>query len=282
MSEQTSLFREDFFRMKNSETIFYRLYVPENPKGSIMVIHGHAEHSGRYQHVLEYFAARGYAVAAPDIPGFGRSGGTPGDMKSFRGAMEAVGELARFFVVHRKFPKMFLLGHSMGGCMVLSLAGLYPELWKGLVTTGAMIMIPDYVSPALKVVSGILAALLPKLPVQKLDFNKMTQSEDAKEAARQDPLYYKGKIRARTGIQLLKGINLARSVLPSITVPALILHGTADVIMPAAGSEIINAEIGSKDKTLKYFDGLFHELLNEPGKEKILELIGNWIDEHDK
>jgi len=244
-----------------------------------MVIHGYTEHSGRYQHVLEFFASRGYAVAAPDVPGFGRSEGTLGDMKSFGDAVEAVAELAEFFVKHRKFPKMFLLGHSMGGCIVLNLAGLYPDLWKGLVTVGAMILIPDYVSPVLNLVSGAIAAILPKLPVQKVDLSKVTQNEAVKAVARQDPLYYRGKMRARTGVQLLKGIKLARRVRPSIKAPALLLHGKADVIMPPKGSEIINSEIGSTDKTLKFYEGLFHELLNEPGKEEILDMIGAWIDE---
>ncbi|MBN1523220.1 MAG: lysophospholipase [Spirochaetales bacterium] len=275
-------FQENYLDISSRQRMFYRCCIPDNPKGAVCVVHGYTEHSGRYTDVLEYFRERGFAVVAPDLLGFGKSAKTLGDMKSFRCSVEAVASLLMHLQENHGIGRFFVIGHSLGGCMTLALAGLYPDLVKGLVTVAAMILIPDYVSPMLRIVSNILAAMFPKLPVQKIDLANATRNEAVKAAAKQDQLYYRGKIRARTGVQMLKGMELARSMLQNITAPSLVLHGSKDVIMPQKGSELVLKELACTDKTLKVFDGWYHELLNEPDKEILFKFILKWINEHNR
>ncbi len=121
---------------------------------------------------------------------------------------------------------------------------------------------------------------LPRLRVQDFRMEDTCRDRAVLEAARRDPLYYRGKMMSRTGCQMLYGIKRARGLLSSVSLPLLVLHGGADRIMPPEGSPLVMDTVRSADKTLRVFDGLYHEILNEPEKDEPLEMIAGWLDAH--
>jgi alpha-beta hydrolase superfamily lysophospholipase len=270
----------DHFSPSPKVKLFYRALVPEKVKGHVLVIHGYAEHSGRYLPIMEALAANGYAAWAPDHRGCGRSTKRLGDMKSYERILADLVVFKEYIKLHFNAVPVFLLGHSLGASLALALAGRSPGGIRGVIAIAAMIMIPDYISPFLLKLSRVSAALFPRLQAQPFKKNSVSRDEKVLDAARQDPLYYRGKIMARTGYQMIVGIKMTRALLPSISAPLLLLHGGGDRIMPPQGSRYILDTVRGKDKTLRVFDNLYHEILNEPEKEEVFKTILGWIEKH--
>ncbi len=269
---------ERYYHSKDGSSIFYRSAVPENPIASVIILHGYAEHSGRYLHVIDYLAGRNLAVFAPDERGHGKTAKTLGDIESFKLVLEDIDLLVT--QADEKFPTrpIFMLGHSMGALLAVLYAERFEERLRGLILSGAALVLPDNVSPFLKKIAGFIARVAPRLQVQTFDSSGISRDPEVIRKKDEDPLYYKGKTMARTGDEMLKGIESAIAGLKSISLPILILHGGADPIISPEASKMVYENVSSEDKTLKLFEGLYHEIMNEPEKDEVLEFIGNWIE----
>jgi len=270
---------EGTYEGSDGRSRFYRFRVPARPAGVVLLLHGYAEHSGRYGWVMERLGEAGFSVYAPDIRGFGASArpGALADLDSLESAVRDVASLAA--VIQRVLPgaPLFLLGHSMGGMLAALYALRHPEGLAGLVTTGAAVEIPEFISPLLLRVSGLLNRLLPLLPAQPFEYRELSRDPQVIRALEEDPLYYKGKMRARTGYKQLLGIREVLSGLSNLRLPLLVLHGAEDRTISPKASEAFFRGASSQDKTLKIFPGLRHEILNEPEKEQVLAVILDWL-----
>jgi alpha-beta hydrolase superfamily lysophospholipase len=273
---------EGSYEGSDGRSLFYRFMVPAKPAGVVLLLHGYAEHSGRYEWVMERLAEAGLAVYAPDYRGFGRSAraGALADLESLEATIRDIAGLAA--VARRVLPeaRQFLLGHSMGGMLALLFAQRHPEGLSGLVTTGAAVEIPEYISPLLLRISGLMNRLLPLLPAQPFEYRQVSRDPEVIQAMEQDSLYYKGKMRARTGYQQLLGIREVRAGLSRLRLPLLALHGGEDRIIAPKASELVHQAASSPDKTLKIFPGLWHEILNEPERAQVMEMILDWLRRH--
>ena len=272
---------EATFEGSGGRRLFYRSWVPMRAVGCVLLLHGW-EHSGRYEWAGEQLAEGGFAVFAPDHRGFGASAhpGALADMDSVDLAIEDIGRLIP--VTRREVPTvpLFLLGHSIGGMLALLYALRHPEGLQGLITSGAAVEIPEYISPLLLRVSGLLSRLLPLLQVQPFSYTQVSRDPEVIRRIEEDPLYYKGKIRTRTGYQSVLGIRQVIAGLSRLQLPLLVLHGGDDKIISPKASEAVHAGVSSRDKTLKIFPGLWHEILNEPERQQVLELILDWLRRH--
>ena len=272
---------EGSFEGGGGRSLFYRSWVPMRAVGCVLLLHGY-EHSGRYEWVGEQLADAGFAVFAPDHRGFGASArpGALADMDSLEKAVEDIGRLVP--IARREVPAapLFLLGHSIGGMLALLFALRHPEGLRGLITSGAAVEIPEYISPLLLQVSGLLSRLLPLLPAQPFEYHNVCRDPEVIRRIEEDPLYYKGKLRVRTGYQSVLGIRQVREGLGQLQLPLLVLHGSDDKIISPKASEAVYAGVSSPDKTLKIFPGLWHEILNEPERRQVLELILGWLRRH--
>jgi alpha-beta hydrolase superfamily lysophospholipase len=270
---------EGTYEGSDGRSLFYRFRVPARPAGVVLLLHGYAEHSGRYGWVMERLGEAGFSVYAPDIRGFGASArpGALADLDSLESAVRDVASLAA--VIQRVLPgaPLFLLGHSMGGMLAALYALRHPEGLAGLVTTGAAVEIPEFISPLLLRVSGLLSRLLPLLPAQPFEYHELSRDPQVIRALEEDPLYYKGKMRARTGYQQLLGIREVLSGLSNLRLPLLVLHGAEDRTISPKASEAFFRGASSQDKTMKIFPGLRHEILNEPEREQVLAVILDWL-----
>ena len=267
------------FRIAQGPTLFTRTYLPDGvARAAVIVAHGYAEHSGRYEALAHKLVAAGYAVYALDHRGHGQSGGKRSSIRVFR---EYVGDLARFIDRVRETrpkPPRFLFGHSMGGLIALQLVLEHPEKVEGLAVTGALLQnavaVPEYLERAASVVS----TLAPDLPVQELHAEDVSRDPAVVRSYKDDPLIYHGKIRARLGYELLRAGPYVLSRAHNIELPILIQHGTADKLAAVEGVKTLFEVLGSADKTLELYDGAYHEILNDYGKEEVLGDLVAWFN----
>ena len=261
--------------------LYYQCWLPSNePKAVLLVVHGLAEHSGRYINIVNHFVPKGYAVYGFDQRGHGESQGQRGYVERFS---HFVSDLKTFSVViqskHRD-AKIFIIGHSMGGTIATAYAVHYQDEIDGLILSGATLKIGDSVSSGLIIVARILSLPLPKMGLDVIDASAISQDKTVVDAYVNDPLVYRGKIRARLGVELIKTIQKLPCQMPEINLPILIMHGTADRLSDPEGSQMLYERLSSKDKTLKLYEGFYHEIFNEPGHEQVFADMEAWLVVH--
>lgn len=261
-------------------SIFEQTWLCENAKGVVIITHGIAEHSGRYEHVAQSLVEGGYTVVAFDLRGHGKSSGKRNYINSFQDHLNDLATvIIRTKASYSDLP-IFLFGHSMGGGIVALFAiERHPDV-KGLLLSGPSVKVSDDISPLLQKISGILSILVPKLPAIKLDSSDISKDPEVVKAYDNDPLNYRGGILARTGSEILKSTKTITAQSSNISLPILIMHGTADKLADVSGSKMLYKNISSKDKTLKLYDGLYHEILNEPEQDQVKTDMLEWLDAH--
>ena len=272
---------EGSFESTDGLRLFEQWWQPEAaPKAAVVIVHGFAEHSTRYTHVAEHLSSHGYAVATFDLRGHGRSEGRRAFIRSFDEFLADLDLfLARVCERYKGIP-VFLLGHSMGGGITpLFVITRKPDI-NGLVLSAGALKISSDISPLLIRISGIVGRILPKLPTIKLDSSAISRDPEVVKSYDSDPLNYRGGTPARVGAEIVRATRRIQAQMEAITLPLLILHGTADRLTDVEGSKQLYARAGSKDKTLKLYEGLYHEILNEPEKGQVLDDVVQWLDAH--
>ncbi len=261
---------------------YWQAWLPHDPARAVVVIvHGIHEHSARYAHVGRRLAAAGYAVYAADHRGHGRSDGQRGNIERMSFLTNDLDSFVRFAAGRHPDLPIFMVGHSLGGLIALHyVTEQRTTRVRGLVVSG----------PAVQVMAGstlqrrlarVLSALVPNLGVAAIDAaQKISRDPEVVRAYQDDPLVYRGKIKARTGAEILATIESLPARLPSLSIPLLILHGSDDRICALAGSTLVHDRVSSLDKTLRRYLGLYHEVFNEPEREAILADLISWLDQH--
>jgi acylglycerol lipase len=271
---------ERMFTTTGGRRLFERSWLPDgSPTAAVVIIHGYAEHSGRYRHVAERLVDNGYAVHAFDLCGHGRSDGRRAFVRSLD---EHVADLRSFVArVHQQEPglPLFVLGHSMGGTVVaMFLASSEPSL-RGAILSGAGLKLRGGPARIMELLLSILGRLAPKLPLGKLRSEEISRDPAVVSSYDDDPLVYRGRMQAGTAAALIRAVRTVASRMNRITVPLLLLHGTSDKLTEPDGSRDLYQRANSRDKTLKLYEGLYHEVLNEPEKERVLNDVVQWLNE---
>jgi len=257
-------------------------WVPQEPKASVIIVHGLGEHSGRYVPMAEALIARGYAVFALDHRSHGRSEGEP---RSFILPLEwAVADLQQYVDrVRAEFPALpvFMIGHSMGGLIAWSYTIRFGETLSGLVSSGAAIDADANVSPLLITVGEVLTSIIPKVPfVDGAPISELAYNPEIAPAFRADPLNYKGKLRIGFGTAINREAKFVKARLHEVRLPVLILHGADDRIVNPSGSQRAYDSVRSADKTLHLFPKMKHEIFNENDRAQVFALMLDWLDSH--
>lgn len=272
--------RQHSFSNADGIALFYRTWLPPSlrPRGIVFILHGLSEHSGRYRHVAEALTAAGFACYGLDHRGHGQSGGLRAYIPDGQLAIDDLDELHK--IVHAAHPDLpaFVFGHSMGSIIGLGFALQRPNLLRGIVTAGTPLH-GEQTRPAWLASLCLTAArYLPKLRLSPPGGpSVLTADRDMLRQWWSDPLIDKGMWRVGTSAALVK---LSRDICRSagqIEVPLLIMHGTGDRLVPASGSEFLAAAVGSDDVTLKLYQGLRHELVNEAERDEIIGAMKDWL-----
>jgi acylglycerol lipase len=273
---------EGWFQGQGNIRLFHRSWVPDgDTKAVLLIVHGLFEHSGRYAGLADYYTRQGFSVCSFDQRGHGKSDGLRGYVNKFT---DFLLDLAAFHrLVRSMFPhqRIFMLGHSVGGTIATAYTSDHQQDLSGLILSAPTI-IPGASVNSFSIISArILSVLLPRMGVSPIDASAISRDIGIVEAYRHDPLVYHGKIRARLGAEL---VNTMQRVLPlkmgQIDLPVLVMYGTIDRLSNTEGSPLLYKSVKSKDKTLKLYEGFYHEIFNDPEKSRVLTDMGQWLMSH--
>jgi acylglycerol lipase len=261
--------------------VFHRWVAPEQVRARVLVVHGYGEHSGKYERVLQALAERGFAALAPDHRGHGRTARVHGDLEDREAVLTDLG------VAHRRLLELgqgpvFVLAHSLGAVFALRYLQRHPAApgggIAGAVLNGVALRVPASIPRSVRLAARIVAKVAPTAPLQPFFHpEKNTRDPVAQQALRDDPLGYKGRIRARTGVEVMRLIAEVRRDLPRVSLPILLTHGGDDLQVPPAVAEEVLRAVGSADRTLSVLPGLRHETWQEPEKDEVISRWADWI-----
>lgn len=268
------------FEIESGLQVFYRIWEPEGrPAAKIVITHGYAEHSGRYEHAGRYLAESGYRVYAFDQPGHGQSGGRKGVVEGIKEYAEILDCFIRHIKKEREEGKIFLIGHSMGGAVAAAYCAIFGNGIDGLVTSAAAVIPVPGLAWLFKSAAEWLSRLAPEVRTVKLPPEKLSRDKNVVKDYLGDQLNYTGRIKLKTAVELSKSEEIIRKTAKYICEPLLVMHGSDDTLAKPEGSLLLYENASSEDKTLKIFEGLRHELFNEPEKKEVLETVKSWISE---
>jgi alpha-beta hydrolase superfamily lysophospholipase len=260
--------------------IVYDVWEPdeEDCRGVVVLCHGYAEHARRYDHVARRFGESGLAVYALDLRGHGRSGGKRVYLRDISEYTDDFHTLVG--IAAAEYPELtrIVLGHSMGGGVVFAYGVEHPDDYAAMVLSGPAVDAQDGVSPVMMVLAKTLGRLLPGLPVEQLPTDAVSRDPEVVAAYNADPLVHHGKLPAGIGRALIGVGETMPQRAPAITAPLLIVHGDHDKLIPVKGSRHLMECVGSTDKELKVYPGLYHEVFNEPERAAVLDDVASWIE----
>lgn len=270
---------EGTFETSGGLRLFERSWQPDGaPRGVLALVHGYAEHSGRYEYVGVWLAQRGYAVHALDLRGHGQSDGDRVFVRSFNEYLDDVDAFLALVRERHDGATPWLMGHSMGGTVVtLAAVTRRPEV-RGLLLSGAVLAATAGTPRIVTQTMLLLGRFVPRLRVRKLAAATVSRDPEVVALYDSDPLNFRGKMPAGLIASMIRADRVIGERMERIELPLLILHGTEDVLSSSDGSEALYRRAGSSDKTLKMYDGLYHEILNEPERDVVLEDMASWLD----
>jgi len=257
--------------------IFTRHWEPAGPaKASLVLCHGVNSHGGQYIRAGEEFAARGFAVTALDLRGRGRSDGErfyADSIDDYVSDLSLAIDLGKS--KHPDLP-LYLLGHSAGGVTSVTYALDYQDRIDGLICESFAFRVyaPNF---ALKLLEGA-SHIVPHAHVLRLKMEDFSRDPEWVAALNADPLTDNEVQPVQTVAAFARAGERFEREFGRITLPVFIMHGTEDKATRPDGSQQFFDEAGSTDKTLKLYEGYYHDLLNDLGREQVMDDIVGWIE----
>jgi len=266
--------------------------VPASPRGVIILVHGFGEHIDRYDTLAALFVQKGFLVAGLDHQGHGQSEGDRAFVVAFSDyvadVVQFIEEVQDEVMVGSEGatpPPLFLFGHSMGGLISSILLTDHQHLFRAAILSAPAVDVdPSVATPTKRFLAAKLSACCPKLALDKIDPTGI--SRDAAEVKKyvEDPLVYHDGVQVRFGNEMLNAIDNFWTKASKITLPFLIVHGTADKLCPIGGSERLFTSVSTAAdrKIFKRYEGFYHELFRDLGKEAVLDDLCQFLEEQTK
>lgn len=272
---------EDTVRGYAGVNLYYQRWLPDTtPRAALAIVHGFGEHSGRYTNVIHRLVPAGYALYALDLRGHGRSPGQRGYVNRWTDYREDVGAFVRLVGEREAGRPLFLMGHSVGGLIVLEYAEQHPDGLRGVIASAPVLGQPG-VSPALLTVARLLSRVAPRFSLNVgLDVTAISRDPAVVEAYRKDPLVH-GKGTPRLSTELAGAVARTQAGAATWTLPLLIIHGAADRVAPAAASRAFFERVpATVDKVRVEIAEGYHEPHNDTSKQQALDILQDWLDRH--
>ena len=257
--------------------IFWQSWTPSPVRAVVVLAHGLSEHSGRYGWTAEQLAARGYATFALDHRGHGRSAGARALIDRIDNAVADLDQLVDAASGAHPDSPLFLLGHSVGGCISIAYAVRHQDKLDGLLLSAPLAAL-EAASLLERVAGHVLSRIAPKLGVIDIDSTTVSRDPAVVRDYDSDPLNHRGKLPARTVHELASTVARFPEDVARLRLPILLMHGTDDRLVPIAGTEMVDERCRSEDQTFIRYDGLYHEILNEPERDRVVADIADWLD----
>jgi len=274
-------YKEGYFKGARGINSYYQHWAPEDePKAILLVAHGLAEHSGRYMNVVNHFVPAGYAVYGVDHIGHGKSDGERVYVDRFQDYVKTLKiYFDRIRGGHPRTP-IILIGHSMGGLIGAAYLLEHQQGLSGAVLSGPSVKVPDDISKVVIFAGKVLSILMPRTGIIQLEADGVSSDPAVVEAYVNDPLVFTGKVTARLGAEMIKTMQHVTEKAPEISLPIMIVQGSADRLVDPGGAQSLYDSVGSADKTIQVYDGLYHEVFNEPEHLRVLNDVQKWIEAH--
>jgi acylglycerol lipase len=271
---------EDSFVGEHGLRLYTQAWLPEGTVVAVVVLsHGLAEHSGRYEELVSRLVQRGYAVHALDHRGHGRSEGRRSYVDRFASLVDDLARLMRTAAAAHPGKPLLLLGHSLGGAIAFACALEHPHELKGLVLSAPALgatAVPRFQLT----VARILSRVAPHSGALKLPADAVSRDPAVVDRYEHDPLVYRGAVPARTAVELLDAMSQFPARARELRAPVLAMHGTADRLVPLAAVQSVYDRMGSADKTIVLYPGLYHEVFHEPERAVVFADLERWLDAH--
>lgn len=258
--------------------VFRQRWLPSGEvRAALLIVHGMAEHSGRYQRLVDYFLPQGCAIYTFDHPGHGQSQGPRCHVDSFQDLSENLQRMVQWVKAEQAGKPLILFGHSMGGLIVADF----------LITAEDQIDAAILSAPALKAMGKpsvlqilkvlLLKRLRPEMGFSRLDLRGLSRNPEIIRAYRADPLVHTGAMSIGLALALGQTMKKVASKAKDLTLPLLIVQGGQDTMVDPQGAESFLAAVSSPDKHLQMYPDAYHEILNEPEAEDCLDLMSEWL-----
>lgn len=276
MSPQAML--EESFLGSGGLTLFRRAWRPDGvPRAVLVNLHGLGDHSGLYPMVSDHFVPQGFAVHAPDLRGNGRSLGQRGYVDAWS---EFRADLASFLELVRQEEgnlPLFLMGNSLGALVVLDYAQHHPQGLRGVIAVAPPLGRLGVPAPLLAL-GALFSRVWPRFSLQTgMDLTGLSRDPAVIARVQADPLFHR-RGTARLSTEVRDTITRLNTDAPSFPLPLLILHGSADRMVPPDGSRSYIQQVGHPDKQLLEYPGAYHGLLGDLNGAEVLRDLEEWIE----
>lgn len=270
---------EGTFTTPDSLTIYHQSWLPDGaPKAVVILLHGLAEHSGRYTHVAKALTDGGYAVYALDHRGHGKSDGKRTYVKSYAQYQADILQFRTMVEQQQPGLPLFVLGHSMGGNLALGHVLDHQDGVRGLVLSAPALAPGASLSPSKIKLAKLVGKIAPGFRPESLSADAISRDPEVVAAYLADPLVFNGKITAGAAAALLNSMETFPSRYAELRLPVLLQHGTADALVDIAGTRALQTGAVNAKVTSHYYDGLYHEIFNEPEQAAVLADTVGWLD----
>ena len=272
--------QEGYLKSIMGSNIYYQGWQPEGEsKAVLLIVHGMTEHSGRYMNLVNHFVPMGYAIYGIDHIGHGKSDGKRGYIVEF----EDFTETLDIFVdmIHDWHPKksITLIGHSLGGTISTSYLIDHQDKCVGAVLSGPLVTFGKNVSPAKMLIGKLFSIIMPKMGMGSVKADDVSRDPKVVKEYISDPLVdTSSKITAKLAAETLRMMEHNLRYAFKIKVPILIMQGGADKLVDPDGASMLYDIISSDDKKIIIYDGLYHEIFNEPEHQKVLSDLETWLE----
>ena len=266
------------FRNNTGQNIFYRNWkIEDKSKGIVLIVHGLNSHSGYYQNFAAQLNENDYEVYAIDLRGRGLSEGERYYIPDYEDIVADIDQLVSIVKsIHAQSP-IFLFGHSAGGVFASIYVVKYQNKLRGLISESFAFQVPasGFARAAIKFLSHVI----PRTRIVRLNNKDFSRDKSVADTMNNDPLLANEKQPARTMQQLLLAAQYLKTKMAVISLPLLVLHGTADKVTQSGGSEYFIEHVSSADRQLKLYEGHYHDLINDKYNGIIVKDIVRWLNE---
>ncbi|XP_032267945.1 monoglyceride lipase isoform X1 [Phoca vitulina] len=267
----------------DGQYLFCRYWKPTGtPKALIFVSHGAGEHCGRYDELAQMLVGLGLLVFAHDHVGHGQSEGDRMVVSDFQVFIRDV--LQHVDTMQKNYPGLpvFLLGHSMGGAIAILTAVERPSHFSGMVLISPLVLASPESATTFKVFAAkVLNLVLPNMSLGSIDSNMLSRNKTEVDLYNSDPLNCRAGLKVCFVIQLLNAVARVERALPKLTLPFLLLQGSADGLCDSKGAYLLMESAKSQDKTLKIYEGAYHVLHKELPEvtNSVFHEINLWVSQ---
>ncbi len=272
---------EGNFKSIRDANIYYQAWLPEGEvKAVLFLVHGLGEYCGRYTNLVDKFVPLGYAIYGLDHIGHGKSDGGREVIVRFEDYTEPLTTFYNMVKGWQPSKPIFIFGHSLGGLITCYYLLDHQMDFNGAIISAPAIKVGDSISPLTITMGKILSRIAPKAGVLALDATGVSRDPEVVKAYINDPLVFHGKTPARLAAEMLKAMMRVTDELEKITLPFIAIQGSADKLVDPSAAQMLYDKSGSKDKTLKIYEGLYHEVHNEPERQTMFNDLEAWLKTH--